>query len=169
MVTGGQRSGKSVFAENLALNLSERPVYLATAEIFDEEMRRRVMIHRQRREKRWRNLEESLHISALTLHEGDTVLVDCLTLWASNWFFKYNEATTQAFEAMQHELTRLFSHNITLILVTNEIGLGGVSENATQRRFTDLQGSINQLVASAADEVYLTVSGIPVKIKSVKP
>ncbi|MDE5796988.1 MAG: bifunctional adenosylcobinamide kinase/adenosylcobinamide-phosphate guanylyltransferase, partial [Muribaculaceae bacterium] len=60
-------------------------------------------------------------------------------------------------------------HNITLIIVTNEIGLGGVSENATQRRFTDLQGSINQFVASAADEVYLTVSGIPVKIKSDKP
>ena len=169
MVTGGQRSGKSVFAENLALSLSERPVYLATAEIFDEEMRRRVMIHRQRREKRWRNLEEPLHISSITLNEEDTVLIDCLTLWASNWFFRYNENITQALETMQHELTQLFSHNITLIIVTNEIGLGGVSENASQRHFTDLQGSINQFVASAADEVYLTVSGIPVKIKSDKP
>ncbi len=169
MVTGGQRSGKSVFAETLALSLSKRPVYLATAEIFDEDMRHRVMIHRQRREQHWHNLEEPLYLSNVTLEEGDAVLVDCLTLWANNWFFKHNGKITPALETMQHELTKLFSRNLTLILVTNEIGLGGVSENALQRHFTDLQGTINQFVASAADEVYLTVSGIPVKIKPAKP
>lgn len=166
MVTGGQRSGKSVFAETLALGMSDRPTYLATAQVCDDEMRRRVQVHQQRRAGRWRNVESPLHLTDMTTSQGETVLVDCITLWASNWFFKFDAHAEPALDAMKEELVRLFERDMTLILVTNEIGLGGVSENAVQRHFTDLQGAINQFISAAAQEVYLVVSGIPIKIKS---
>ncbi len=165
MVTGGQRSGKSVFAENMALRLAEHPVYLATAQILDDEMRRRVEAHRERRRERWRNVESPLMIADTQLADGEVVLIDCLTIWASNWFFKLGEDTDAALAEMKAQLDSLFGRPLTYIIVTNEIGLGGVSENAMRRQFTDLQGAINQYVASLAHEVYLTVSGIPVKIK----
>lgn len=165
MVTGGQRSGKSAFAESVALKLAERPTYLATAQIFDDEMQKRVEAHRARRQSRWRNLESPFELTANRFDDGETVLLDCLTLWASNWFFRLGEDTDAALAEMKSQLTQLAERDMTLVIVTNEIGLGGVSENALRRRFTDLQGAINQFVASLADEVYMTVSGIPVKIK----
>lgn len=165
MVTGGQRSGKSLFAEKLALGLAPRPLYLATARVLDEEMGRRVEAHRLRRANRWRNIEEPLRLSQAPVAEGDVVLVDCLTLWASNWFFDCGCDVDAAFRAMRAELDNLFAIHATLIFVTNEIGLGGVSENRMQRQFADLQGLANQYVAATAQEVYLAVSGIPVKIK----
>ncbi|MDE6503569.1 MAG: bifunctional adenosylcobinamide kinase/adenosylcobinamide-phosphate guanylyltransferase, partial [Muribaculaceae bacterium] len=99
------------------------------------------------------------------LADGVVVLIDCLTIWASNWFFKLGEDPDAALAEMKAQLDSLFGRPLTYIIVTNEIGLGGVSENAMRRQFTDLQGAINQYVASLAHEVYLTVSGIPVKIK----
>lgn len=165
MVTGGQRSGKSAFAESLALDLSLRPAYVATALVEDDEMRLRVEKHQQRRQQHWRNIEEPYTLSAIDLHENEVALIDCLTLWASNWFFRLDADVDAAMSAMKKELDAMFRLPGTLIFVTNEIGLGGTSTNAIQRRFTDLQGLINQYVAAAAHEVYLTVSGIPVKIK----
>lgn len=165
MVTGGQRSGKSLFAEGLALKMSARPVYLATAVVTDDEMRKRVAVHQVRRREHWRNLEETLRLSETPIESGDTVLVDCLTLWATNWLFHCNCDTDKALESMKKEINALSMIDATFIMVTNEIGLGGISENALQRKFTDLQGLINQYVAGLAEEVYMTVSGIPVKIK----
>ena len=165
VITGGQRSGKSVFAESLALRRSERPIYVATARIFDEEFRHRVDIHRLRRKKRWISLEEPLWVGSIEVAPKSVVLVDCLTLLSTNWLFECNENTDEALDNVRRELNLLFSNDADFIVVTNEIGLGGVSPNALQRKFADLQGAVNQSVAALADEVYMVVSGIPLKIK----
>lgn len=165
MVTGGQRSGKSVFAEGLALKMAERPVYLATAIVADEDMRRRVAIHQERRRDRWRNIEEPLHLSATKIDPEDVVLIDCLTLWATNWFFSCDCDIDKALCNIKKEIRALNEKKATFIVVTNEIGLGGISENAIQRKFTDFQGLINQYVAEISSDVYMSISGIPVKIK----
>lgn len=164
MITGGQRSGKSRFAEEMALQLSDRPVYIATAQVFDDEFRERVRIHQARRGPQWTNHEETLWLSKIDV-EGRTVLVDCVTLWATNMFFANGEDAASALEKLKEEFDKMIKANATFIFVTNEIGLGGVSENAMQRHFTDLQGSINQYIAAKADDVYLCISGLHLKIK----
>ena len=165
LITGGQRSGKSQYAEQLALSLSPNPIYVATARVFDEEFRQRVALHQARRGPQWINIEEEKELAHHNFSQR-VVLVDCLTLWATNFFFDLNESTEQALTALREQLEALFAQeDVTYIFVTNELGLGGVSPNATQRRFTDLQGSLNQIVAHQADEVTLMVSGIPIRIK----
>ena len=168
MITGGERSGKSTYAERLALNLSDNPVYLATAHPWDDEFRQRIRRHKERRGPQWTNIEEERQLSRHSL-EGRVVLVDCLTLWATNYFFSGDEQNIPDVDSVLAELKaefdRLISQQATFIMVTNEIGMGGVSANAIQRRFTDLMGWFNQYVAAQADEVVLMVSGIPVKIK----
>lgn len=166
MVTGGQRSGKSVFAEQLALIMSAHPTYFATARVLDEEMRKRVEIHKERRSNRWRNVEVPLGVDGISFLPHETVLVDCLTMWTMNWLFEKNEDLDNALSELKRQFDMLRASGASLIVVTNEIGLGGVSPNALQRKFADLQGYINQYVASISDEVYMLVSGIPVKIKS---
>ena len=167
LITGGQRSGKSEEAERRALSLSANPVYLATAQVMDEEMRHRVQLHQQRRGPQWTNIEEPLHLSRHDLN-GRVVLIDCLTLWLTNMFFEeaYGGNVERVLQAAKEEFGRLAEQDATLIVVTNEIGLGGTSENALQRKFTDLQGWMNQYVAKRANEVILMVSGIALKVKS---
>ena len=182
MITGGQRSGKSSFAERMALELTEGckqgPVYLATARIWDSEFAHRVELHKARRGERWTNLECEKYLSECNL-QGRVVVIDCVTLWATNFFFDLSAAAESAEAAdaadgtlvervlglMKRELHKLAKQEATLIFVTNEIGLGGVSENKLQRQFTDIEGWFNQHLAEYADDVYLMVSGIPVKIK----
>lgn len=164
LITGGARSGKSSRAESLALSLASNPVYLATARIWDEEFRERVRKHQARRGPQWTNLEEEKVLSRCEV-AGRVVLVDCLTLWATNFFYDLEGDVDKTLEAMKAEFDRFTAQDATFIFVTNEIGLGGTSDNALQRRFTDLQGWMNQYAASRADEVELMVSGIPVKIK----
>ena len=168
MITGGERSGKSTYAERLAMNLSANPVYLATAHPWDDEFRQRIRRHKERRGPQWTNIEEERQLSRYSL-EGRVVLVDCLTLWATNYFFSGDEQHIPDVDSILAELKaefdRLISQQATFIMVTNEIGMGGVSANAIQRRFTDLMGWFNQYVAAQADEVVLMVSGLPVKIK----
>jgi adenosylcobinamide kinase/adenosylcobinamide-phosphate guanylyltransferase len=164
LITGGQRSGKSSFAERMALSLSEHPVYLATARVWDDEFRQRVVRHQQNRGPQWTNIEEEKELSRHDL-TGRVVVVDCVTLWATNFFFDLQSDVQRALEAIKEEFDRLSRQDATFLFVTNEIGCGGVSENAVQRHFTDLQGWVNQHIAARADEVYLLASGIPVKIK----
>ena len=164
LITGGSRSGKSTYAENLALSLSERPVYLATARIWDEEFRERVRRHQARRGAQWTNIEEEKFLSRHDL-AGRVVVVDCLTLWCTNFFFDLESDVDRALEAAKAEFDRFTAQDATFIFVTNEIGMGGTSDNEIQRKFTDLQGWMNQYVAASADEVILMVCGIPVKIK----
>ena len=177
MITGGQRSGKSEEAERLALSLSAAPVYMATAHIWDEEFRERVRRHQERRGPEWTNIEEEIHLSHHDV-TGRVVLIDCVTLWLTNLFFE-NQGDGARDSALNHgpvpsvilekakaEFDRFSSQDATFIFVTNEIGLGGVSENTLQRQFTDLQGWMNQYIAQKADEVILMVSGIPMRVKS---
>ncbi len=163
LITGGQRSGKSRHAELLALKLSPNPVYLATAHIWDDEFHERVRKHQERRGSQWTNIEEEKELSLHNL-TGRVVVIDCVTLWLTNFFFE-NSDVDQTLEKVKTEFDRFTQYDATYIFVTNEIGSGGVSENAIQRKFTDLEGWMNQYIASKADEVILMVSGIPVKIK----
>ena len=164
LITGGQRSGKSSKAEELALSLSENPVYLATAHIWDEEFRERVRKHQERRGPQWTNIEEE---TALSKHDmtGRVVVIDCVTLWLTNFFFANESNTDISIELAKAEFDAFTSKDATYIFVTNEIGSGGVSDNALQRKFTDLQGWMNQYIAQKADEVILMVSGLPIVIK----
>ena len=183
LITGGQRSGKSRHAEELALSLSANPVYLATAHVWDEEFRERVRIHQQRRGPQWTNIEEERHLSRHDL-TGRVVVIDCVTLWLTNLItpespeypeYPENPAppenpaspapTATILAAAEAEFDAFTAREATYIFVTNEIGSGGVSPNALQRRFTDLEGWMNQYIAARADEVILMVSGIAVKIK----
>lgn len=164
LVTGGQRSGKSSYAQQLARHLSSHPVYLATARVWDEEFRQRVLRHQADRGSEWTNIEEEKQLSRHDLSER-VVVIDCVTLWATNFFFDNEGDVNLSLRQLQEEFDRLIRQQATLIFVTNEIGLGGVSADATQRHFADLQGWMNQYIARTADKVILMVSGIPVSIK----
>ena len=164
LITGGARSGKSSYAEQLALRLSSNPVYLATARVWDDEFRQRVVKHQERRGSEWTNIEEEKQLSKHNL-EGRTILIDCITMWCNNFFFDLHDDVDATLEAMKQEFLKFTQQEATYIFVTNEIGMGGTSINDVQRRFTDLQGWFNQFVASQADEVIFMVSGIPMKIK----
>ena len=164
LITGGERSGKSTYAESEALRLSESPVYLATARIWDEEFRQRILRHQERRGPEWTNIEEDIRPSK---HDftGRVVLIDCITLWATNYFFDMQQDVDQALEALKKEFDTLVQQDATFTFVTNELGMGGMSESRTQRLFTQLQGWMNQYVAARADRVTLMVSGLPLTVK----
>lgn len=164
LITGGQRSGKSNKAEELALSLSSNPIYVATAHIWDDEFRERVRKHQERRGPQWTNIEEELYLSRHDL-SGRVAVIDCVTLWLTNFFYANDSDVNKSLEAAKAEFDAFTQYDATYIFVTNEIGSGGVSENALQRKFTDLQGWMNQYIASKANEVIWMVSGIPVKIK----
>ena len=188
LVTGGQRSGKSTYAEQLTLEKAgeEKAVYMATAKIWDQEFAHRVQMHKDRRGEQWINIEEEKYLSRHDV-SGRVVLIDCVTLWSTNFFFDESSqeevalggnATMDAKEAalsatvvertlqqIKAEFEKFSSQDATFVFVTNEIGLSGVSENKLQRQFTDLLGWLNQYIASKADEVIFMISGIPVKIK----
>lgn len=164
LITGGERSGKSTYAESEALRLSESPVYLATARVWDEEFRQRILRHQERRGPEWTNIEEDIRLSK---HDftGRVVLIDCITLWATNYFFDMQQDVDQALAALKKEFDTLVQQDATFIFVTNELGMGGMSESRTQRLFTQLQGWMNQYVAARADRVTLMVSGLPLTVK----
>ena len=164
LITGGERSGKSTYAEREALRLSKSPVYLATARVWDEEFRQRILRHQERRGPEWTNIEEDIRPSK---HDftGRVVLIDCITLWATNYFFDMQQDVDQALEALKKEFDTLVQQDATFIFVTNELGMGGTSESRTQRLFTQLQGWMNQHVAARADRVTLMVSGLPLIVK----
>ena len=164
LITGGQRSGKSSKAEELALQLSAHPVYVATAHIWDDEFRERVRRHQERRGPCWTNIEEEKYLSRHDL-TGRVIVIDCITLWLTNFFFETSDVQ-QTLEAAKSEFDRFTAHDATYIFVTNEIGSGGTSDNALQRQFTDLLGWMNQYIAQKANEVILMVSGIAVRVKS---
>ena len=171
LITGGQRSGKSSKAEELALSLSPNPVYVATAHIWDDEFRERVRKHQERRGPQWTNIEEEMYLSRHNL-TGRVAVIDCITLWLTNYISSPESGEAKrglnielCLEKAKKEFDAFTQYDATYIFVTNEIGSGGVSENALQRKFTDLQGWMNQYVASKADEVILMVSGIAVQVK----
>lgn len=164
VVTGGQRSGKSDFAEKLALLLSSNPIYIATSRIWDDEYQQRIKRHQAQRGDEWTNIEEEKQLAQHNVI-GRVVLIDCVTLWATNYFFDLDGDIEQGLTELKRQFDQFTAQEAQFIFVTNEIGLGGTSENTLQRKFTDLLGWLNQYITMQADEVYFTVSGIPMKIK----
>ena len=168
LITGGQRSGKSLFAEKLVLSLSESPFYLATSRVWDEAHRERIEIHKKRRGDQWTTIEEEKNLS---LHDftGKVVLLDCITLWINNLFFDNGEDDKESLRQAKEELDKILKQNCDWIIVTNELGLGGHPGNKIAMRFNDLQGAINQYIAQKADCVTLIVSGLPLELKNTLP
>lgn len=172
-VTGGARSGKSGFAEQLASTRQGAVTYIATAAPGDEEMRARIAAHRERRPTGWRTVEVEGGLAAALEQAaagGGTVLVDCLTVYLSNRILAQGfidvKATIGRIEREIAELSAVCERaNGNVIIVSNEVGMGIVPDNSLARAFRDVAGRANQQLAATADEVYLCVSGIPVKVK----
>ncbi|NWF56073.1 MAG: bifunctional adenosylcobinamide kinase/adenosylcobinamide-phosphate guanylyltransferase [Syntrophaceae bacterium] len=166
-ITGGARSGKSRFAEELARQFSGPKAYLATAQALDEEMAERIRRHRETRSGDWQTLEEPMDVTGCVEDQGDRfhlILLDCLTLWVSNLMMAGWDGA-KILEEGDRLLGACRQAKCSLILVGNEVGMGIVPENAQARLFRDLSGFIQQNAARQSDEVYFMVSGLPVKIK----
>ncbi|MEN2402662.1 bifunctional adenosylcobinamide kinase/adenosylcobinamide-phosphate guanylyltransferase [Flavobacterium sp. MC2016-06] len=165
LITGGERSGKSSYAQKLALQLSDSPIYVATARKWDADFQNRIDRHQQERDERWTNIEKEKHLSEIDFSKK-VALVDCVTLWLTNFFIDTKNDVSLSLEEAKAEFEKIASQqDATLIIVTNEIGMGVHAETHIGRKFTELQGWMNQFLASKADEVVLMVSGIPVTIK----
>jgi adenosylcobinamide kinase/adenosylcobinamide-phosphate guanylyltransferase len=166
-ITGGARSGKSAFAESVALDLGTKRAYVATAQALDPEMIARIEGHRRRRGDAWDTFEEPLAVAELVRKLSDryeVLLLDCLTLWLSNVMARTE--SDEDIASKVHDLSRsLEEFKGAAVVVSNEVGLGIVPDNALARRFRDLAGTLNQAIATVADEAYLLAAGIPVKIK----
>ena len=163
LVTGGARSGKSVFAEKRTKQLGSSLIYIATSEVIDSEMKKRVEEHQARRGSEWQTLHAPINLTeALIETDGKgPCLVDCVTFWLNNLIFHDEDIDA----ATQELITVLNERSDPVVLVTNEVGSGIIPENALARRFCDEAGLLNQTISQIADEVYVSISGIPLQIK----
>lgn len=163
LITGGARSGKSTRAEARVREFVGKPVYIATAEALDQEMHERIARHRARRGDDWIEREVPLDlVTALDDTDGTGVrLVDCLTLWLSNLLHAERNWRMEA-DGLAAALVRQRS---PVVLVTNEVGMGIVPDNALAREFRDAAGLLNQIIARVADEVEFVVAGLPLRVK----
>ena len=179
LCSGGARSGKSEFAERLALATKGRKAYVATGQAFDEEMVDRIKKHQERRGDIWTNFEVPLYLAKEWQHisnAADVILIDCLTMFTTNHMMihgsiqrqkdanRLEDAVLSELEALLHSITS--SDDKTVIFVTNEIGLGIVPDNKLARYFRDIAGRVNRTVATVADKLYLTISGVTIELKS---
>jgi adenosylcobinamide kinase/adenosylcobinamide-phosphate guanylyltransferase len=164
LVLGGARSGKSSFAEQITVAHPRGCVYVATAEIGDEEMAERVRKHQARREAHWRTIEAPLELAPAIVaqtEQGAAVLVDCLTLWLSNLMAASRDPDTET-EALVRALGQAGG---PVVFVSNEVGLGIVPDNALARAFRDHAGRINQRIAAVANNVFFVAAGLPLRLK----
>jgi adenosylcobinamide kinase/adenosylcobinamide-phosphate guanylyltransferase len=169
LVLGGARSGKTAFAERLALHTGSRPAYLATASILDSEMRDRVASHQASRGAQFATIEEPAALSRAIRKAGakhDIILVDCLTLWMTNLLMANEDVATAVGELCA---TLLEFRQARVIIVSNEVGLGIVPDNAMARTFRDLAGSAHQRLAGVCDDVYFVAAGLPLTMKGETP
>lgn len=162
-ILGGARSGKSRHAEMLVEKFPPPWTYVATAQAFDDEMRERIEQHRARRDDRWKTVDAPFDLAEAlsSVADGGAVLVDCLTLWLSNKMLSGHDVEQES-ERLEAALKMPRG---PWFVVSNEVGLGIVPDNALARRFRDAQGRLNQRIAAVADEVILMVAGLPVKVK----
>lgn len=163
-VTGGQRSGKSRYAQSLAESMSDKPVYLATARRWDEDFENRIRRHQADRGEQWETIEKDKEISSLDL-SGKTVLLDCITLWLTNIFHDNGYDLNKSVEEAKVEWSKFADQDFRLIVVSNEIGMCLHAPDEVSRYFTDLQGWVNQHIATHADKVVAMISGIPLQLK----
>jgi len=164
LVLGGARSGKSQFAENLVLTSGKKPVYVATSEIQDGEMAKRIKQHQARRGQSWQIWEEPCNLVATLAKISDKahcVLVDCLTLWLSNLLLAGRDIAAER----QALLRFLETAGGDIVFVSNEVGLGIVPDNALARQFRDHAGEMHQAFAPVADRVYFIAAGLPLTLK----
>lgn len=163
-VIGGARSGKSRFAEGLITALPAPWTYIATAEAFDEEMRERIANHRADRGDGWRTVDATLALPGAIVCEqaaGRPILVDCLTLWLSNLMLAEHPIEPE----VEQLLEVLHAATVPIVLVSNEVGMGIVPDNALARKFRDHQGRLNQSVAAIANRVVFMAAGLPMYLK----
>jgi adenosylcobinamide kinase/adenosylcobinamide-phosphate guanylyltransferase len=164
-ITGGERSGKSSYAENMAKGLSENPMYVATARKWDDDFQKRIDRHQKDRDDRWINIEKEKFLSEIDF-SGKVAVIDCVTLWLTNFFVDTKNDVQLCLEQAKVEFDAIvLQENSTIIIISNEIGMGVHAETLIGRKFTELQGWMNQYLAKKADTVVLMVSGIPVTIK----
>lgn len=163
-ISGGQRSGKSRYAQELALQLSPSPVYLATSRAWDDDHRQRIARHVADRDARWTTLEEEKYPSRLPL-AGRTVVLDCVTLWLTNFFTDTGYDVAKTLRQAQAEFDALRRLDCTLLVISNEIGMGLHAPTEAGRKFADLQGWLNQHIARQADRAIFMVSGLPLAVK----
>ncbi len=166
-ITGGARSGKSRLAEELAAKQGDPLGYLATGQAGDGEMASRIARHQDRRGSAWQTMEEPLRVlEVIHGHDGyfRAILVDCLTLWLSNLLFHYHDPT-RVLQDVRELIACFAALQTQLFIVSNEVGMGIVPEHPLARSFRDLAGEANELIAAAADDVYITFSGLPLKLK----
>jgi adenosylcobinamide kinase/adenosylcobinamide-phosphate guanylyltransferase len=165
LITGGERSGKSSYAENIAKELSNKPMYVATARKWDDDFQKRIDRHQSDRDERWTNIEKEKHLSEIDF-SAKIAVVDCVTLWLTNFFVDTKNDVALSLEQAKAEFDQIVKQeNTTILIITNEIGMGVHAQTPIGRKFTELQGWMNQYLASKADKVTLMVSGIPVLIK----
>jgi adenosylcobinamide kinase/adenosylcobinamide-phosphate guanylyltransferase len=162
-VIGGARSGKSTYAENLTSGFPAPWRYVATAQAFDDEMRERIDLHRARRRNGWDTVEAPFDLvgALAAAPKGRPVLVDCLTLWLSNHMLAEHDLDAEC----DRLASALAKPRGPWFVVSNEVGLGLVPDNALGRRFRDAQGRLNRQVAEAADRVVMMVAGLPMQVK----
>jgi adenosylcobinamide kinase/adenosylcobinamide-phosphate guanylyltransferase len=178
LIIGGARSGKSHFAQELASKLGEAVLFVATAEAGDEEMRQRIERHKRARSAAWSTLEVTTGVGRQIgekISKAQVVIVDCITLLVNNIFSQYSDQTGERIDApliekgVMAEINELIEHvnrlDASFIVVSNEVGLGLVPATRLGRLYRDLLAKANQMLAQAADEVYLMVAGLPLKIK----
>jgi adenosylcobinamide kinase/adenosylcobinamide-phosphate guanylyltransferase len=163
-ITGGVRSGKSKYAMKIALELSPHPVYIATARKWDKDFEHRIQRHIADRPGNWTVVEEEKELGSVEL-QGKVAVVDCVTLWLANFFVDNNEDIESSLAQAKEQIDSLLKQECTLIIVSNEIGMGVHAPTETGRKFTDLQGWMNQYIAQKADRVILMISGISMSIK----
>ncbi len=164
LILGGARSGKSSHGEKLALALSKNPIYLATSRIWDDDHRARIERHIRDRGDEWRRVEEEKILSVIAV-ENEVILVDCVTLWLTNFFLDAKQDEELALTNAKKELDSALLLKNDWIFVSNELGQGLHAPTQSGRKFTDIQGFMNQYIAARADNVILMVAGIPLRVK----
>lgn len=165
LITGGARSGKSSFAEKLALQNDMHPTYIATARKWDDDFNVRIKHHQKNRGPNWHNLEIEKKIAKAEI-KGQWAVIDCITLWLTNIFYDNQQKVDKSLLEAQDQIDEIFCRDkIFWILITNELGMGLHAESAIGRKFVDLQGWTNQFIAQKAEKVTLMVSGLPLQIK----
>lgn len=163
-ITGGERSGKSSYAQQLAESLSETPFYLATARIWDEDFKKRVKRHQSDRDDRWTTIEEEKEISKVIPNKS-VIVIDCVTLWLTNLYFDSNNNVEDSLKFAINEIEILAKLNSDIIIISNEIGMGVHAQTHIARKFTELQGWVNQSIAKKAGKAVFMVSGLPLILK----